>query len=533
MIKPLLSLALVAALAWTAAPAQQIPNGPEFQVNAYSSGAQFRPSIARDGAGNFVVVWEDDARDGSMEGIFGRRFASTGAPISGDFQINTYTTAVQYHPAVAMSPSGEFVVVWMSYGQDGSNMGVFGQRFDSAGNAVGGEMQINTYTPSLQSNPKAAMAPDGSFVVAWDSFGEDGSYAGVFGQRFSSSGQPAGSEFQINTTTMYDQIVPRVAADAQGNFLVVWVSHDVSGFDVIGRLYDSGGAPITGEFQVNAYTTYGQFYPGVSMGASGNFVVSWTSSLQDAGTPGVFARRFDSSGTPLTGEFQVNTYTTSQQTASVVAMDGSGGFVVSWMSEGQDRQSFGVFGRRFDSSGAPLGGEFQVNTYTTGYQGIPSVVMDAAGNFTVAWVDQFQDGESWGVFARQFCNDTDGDGLCDAEDILVTSPIQGAVLDCSSPLLTRPTITWDAGNYDRFRVTVATDPSFAAGTGVTSGSGLLTSTSWTPPGKKWKSACGKAQAANPSSPVLFVRVFGVDLNVSKRDPHRKTFSQVVQAGVTP
>ena len=70
-----------------------------------------------------------------------------------------------------------------------------------------------------------------------------------------------------------------------------------------------------------------------------------------------------------------------------------------------------------------------------------------------------------------------------------------------------------------------------AGTRVTSGDTLMTNTVYTPPGKKWRSACNKALAANPSSPVLYVKVFGVDGDVSKSDPYRKTFSQVVQADV--
>ena len=48
----------------------------------------------------------------------------------------------------------------------------------------------------------------------------------------------------------------------------------------------------------------------------------------------------------------------------------------------------GPRGQRFDGAGLPLGGEFQVNTYTTGQQLPPAVAMDTAGNFLVVWADQ-------------------------------------------------------------------------------------------------------------------------------------------------
>ena len=56
---------------------------------------------------------------------------------------------------------------------------------------------------------------------------------------------------------------------------------------------------------------------------------------------------------PMKPEFQVNTYTTSDQYGYGVAMDKAGNFVVSWESYGQDGDGYGVFGRRFDAAGGP------------------------------------------------------------------------------------------------------------------------------------------------------------------------------------
>src|SRR5687767_3275143 len=92
-------------------------------------------------------------------------------------------------------------------------------------------------------------------------------------------------------------------------------------------------------------------------------------------------------GNPLGPEFRVNTYTTDGQKDSSVAVDSSGNFVVVWRSFGQDGSSWGLFGQRYATSGAPLGPEFRVNTTTMGNQFGPSVASDASGNFVVVWQD--------------------------------------------------------------------------------------------------------------------------------------------------
>jgi len=84
-----------------------------------------------------------------------------------------------------------------------------------------------------------------------------------------------------------------------------------------------------------------------------------------------------------------------------------------------------------------------------------------------------------GIFAQRYtCYNTDGDGLCNFADVMLTSPVDRATLSCLDPRTTRPTITWDAGNYDRFRVFLSADPAFLSSTArVSSGDTLLRTTS--------------------------------------------------------
>jgi hypothetical protein len=85
---------------------------------------------------------------------------------------------------VGADAAGDFVVAWHGEDQDGSAFGVFARRFSSAGDALAGELQVNTYTSSSQTSASIAVDADGEFVVAWQSAGRDGSGEGVFAQRF-------------------------------------------------------------------------------------------------------------------------------------------------------------------------------------------------------------------------------------------------------------------------------------------------------------------------------------------------------------
>ncbi|MEO8276556.1 MAG: hypothetical protein ABI639_10065 [Thermoanaerobaculia bacterium] len=379
--------------------AQLSPNGGEFQVNTYTTGDQESAAAASDAQGNFVITWTSfgsPGADTSVSSVQARRYRRTGSPLGAQFQVNTYTMGSQNFSAVASDPQGNFVIVWQSSSWSGPDVGsysILGQRFDSSGNAVGVEFQVNTYTTDDQRFPKVASDAAGNFVVAWQSLGSGGTDTSSFSihaRRFDANGAPISNELQVNTYTTSEQSAPGVASDALGNFVVTWESYGSAGADqsnwgVLAQRYDANAVALGGEFQVNTYTTGIQRTPAVGSDAQGNFVVAWESG--DLSGYGIKAQRFDANGLPLDVQFQVNTYTTNLQRFPVVASDG-GSFVVAWESTGSsgtDSSSKSVQAQRYEAGGAPLGGEFQVNSYTTSAQFMPAVASDSHGDFVIAW----------------------------------------------------------------------------------------------------------------------------------------------------
>lgn len=394
------------------------PSGVEFPVNTTATGPQGSPAIASDADGDLVVVWQSTSQDGSGTGIFAQRYDAAGSPVGSEFSVNSTTTGGQANADVAMDASGDMVVVWDSASQDGSGYGVYGQRFTAAGLPDGTEFLVNTFTTGSQRFPTVAMDSDGDFVIVWQSASQDGSFYGVYAQRFSSAGALVGSEFRVNTTTADFQNRPAVAMDSDGDFVVAWNSflQDGASYGVYAQRFTSLGGLVGSEFQVNATTTGAQRRPRVGMDADGDFVVVWMSGTGDGSGDGIFARRYSSGGAPVTSEFRVNSFTTSEQVDPSVAMDSSGDFVVTWSSFAQDGSGYGVFAQSYLASGAADGSEVRVNTFTTNEQIESAVAMDAGGDFVVVWQSAMQDGDSAGVFGQRFAADSVAPFVADITD---------------------------------------------------------------------------------------------------------------------
>jgi hypothetical protein len=396
--------------------------------------------------------------------------ASAQIPLTPEFQINTYTTSAQAGQAIAADAAGNFVVMWYSYFQDGSSAGIYGRRYQASGTPIGGaEFRVNTYTTDTQRSVVVASDANGRLAVVWESYGQDGDRYGVYGRRYDSTGIP-GPEFRVNDYTTHHQDRAKVAMDASGSFVVVWESYNQLGpgrfWEVFARRYNAAGvAQGATEFLVNAYTTGSQTDPDVAMDAVGNFVVVWRSE-QDGSGPGIFGQRFNAAGVPQGGEFQINTYTTGYQNFPAVSMSTQGDFVVTWESDGQDGDQSGVFAQRFDAAGVRQGVEFRVNQYTTGDQSSPDVALDGQRNFVVTWTGPFQDGSDYGVLARAY----HATGVAEGNEFVLNAFTPGNQL--ASALVPQPggrfVTSWvsyfqDGDHFGMFGRRYATDPIFADG----------------------------------------------------------------------
>ncbi len=346
-------------------------------------------------------------------------------PNGDQVQVNTYTTGAQRRAVAAHDGQGRFVVVWSSvgsFGSDSSGLSVDAQRFGADGALLGGELQVNTYTPNHQDRPSVAATPQGEFVVAWQSLGSSGSDSSLYSvqaQLFDSGGLPAGPQFQVNTYTTSGQASPAVAVYPDGRFMVVWDSQGSFGSDtsvrsIQARLYAADGSPLGSEQQVNTYTTDEQFGPAVAATEEG-FLVAWSSIGSfgsDVSSRSVQAQRFSEDALPLGGQFQVNTYTTGSQYNPDVAAGPGGRVVLVWSSDGSNGTDLdhAIITQILGPDGTFLAHEAQVNDYTLGVQAQPAVAVGPDGRFLVVWrsgdlFDNGPDGNLGGISGRLLATD--------------------------------------------------------------------------------------------------------------------------------
>ena len=199
-------------------------------MNTWTSNTQDHAKISALSGGGFIATYCSIGIDGDSYGIAGQLFDSTGNKVGAEFVVNTTTVGQQAGAAVTTLSNGNFVVSWQSQSQ--SHMS--GQIFNASGGKIGTEFQIDNYSSNSQSFTDVSALSDGGFVVTWDSYAQDGSGGGIYGQRYDASGNKRGSQFQVNTFVTSDQIFPAVKGLSNGGFVVTWESNsqDGSGYGI-------------------------------------------------------------------------------------------------------------------------------------------------------------------------------------------------------------------------------------------------------------------------------------------------------------
>jgi uncharacterized protein (DUF3084 family) len=375
----------------------------EIQVNTYTSGHQMSSAIAMNSDGDFVITWDSYGQDGSSNGVYAQRYDSSGTALGSEFRVNTNTEFDQGTPSIAMDADGDFVIAWESFDRY-RDYDIYAQRYDSSGTAQGGEFRVNTYTASTQRFSSIAMDSGGDFVIAWTSYGQDGSDQGVYAQRYDSSGTAQGSEFRVNSYTIGHQNQSSIAMDSDGDFVIAWTSDEQDGstWGVYAQRYDSSGVAQGSEFRVNTYTAGMQGSPSVAMASDGDFVIAWKGQGPYGPHRDVYAQRYDSSGTAQGSEFRVNTYNRYEHFMPSVAMDSDDGFVVAWLNVKSDKSGYVIYVQRYDSSGKAQGSEFPVKTITAYGQGAPLIAVDSDGGFVITWTDSGQVINDYNVYMNIF-----------------------------------------------------------------------------------------------------------------------------------
>ena len=251
-----------------------------------------------------------------------------------------------------LAPSSPGLDIWADVSPGDSTSAIYARR---AGTSLA-PLLVSPSGLAFQQAPSLARMP-GGFLAVWHADGLDGSLLGVFAQRLDSTGQPVGLRTQVNTTTEEDQRDPALDSGPLGNTLVAWMSYGQDGDlgGIVGRLLDSTGKPISAEFQINATTAGHQERPQVAALPGGAFVVAWQTRALGSSSGALSFRVFSNAGRSLTDEIRIPVSSGAFVRLVDLAATPAGGVRIRWGLDSPQGSFLGLFSQSFSPAGLPAG----------------------------------------------------------------------------------------------------------------------------------------------------------------------------------
>jgi hypothetical protein len=249
--------------------------------------------------GGYFVLAEDNlcslcTRTG--HGLFARVLDPKGHHVSRYFRIDPDDRRFGFSGAesLAVDGNGNTTAVWTAqpdlFGDKATN--ILGQRFLPTGERLGSMFLVNDPATGHQILPSVAAGASGDFVVIWQYQPDESTPRSIRAKRFSKNGKQLGQEFIVTDDELADSLRPAVAADAAGNFVVVWSDVELPFCPFVkGRVFRKDGRPVGPSFYLTASTDNCDELPQVSFGPQGVLAATWRRDL-DSGNFGVYAARF-------------------------------------------------------------------------------------------------------------------------------------------------------------------------------------------------------------------------------------------------
>lgn len=371
-----------------------------------TTASQYDPAIAGGNFGYIVAFTSDaDGTEGSKycraqkldhDGNFSNMLVSSHVKLN----IGSVYQS-QEKPSVAISGT-DFTAVWLDFITGTVGPGDVSVRSMDATNGSGAyEETLNTVLDGIQIEPViAGNGVSTTMVSAWTS---DSSSPQDVMCRLIVGGEPQDAEFSCASDTAGDQTQPAAAVSPDGSLAVAWTAPDSSGSGIFLRYFSTDGTALSGDLPVNTTTNGDQTHAALAFDALGRLLVVFRDASPGGG-PAVRARLFGTSRVAEGDDFFVSeediTSTGDAAEPAVAGDEGQGGegvFIVVWYSPGS-----GVMGRlvagqeefavnRLVSAGAGTPfedtGEFPVTPADYPETRGPQVAVSLPGQALVIWVD--------------------------------------------------------------------------------------------------------------------------------------------------
>jgi hypothetical protein len=323
-----------------------------------------------------LVVWASPGRD-----IYGRIMAPDTTSIGSPFRISTAANKYEAAPSVAWDGTS-WLVAW-EVSTSVTRPDIRGRRVSASGGLLGSDLAIATATDS-QLGPKVAAGANGQFLVVWeDARNVDTTQNDVYGQRITKTGtllDGTGGRRLSNDSKTFpaDETDPDVAWNGS-TYLVVWRQQDADESISGKAIFPNGDPAFTGDIAYSVQSGVAFYSPAIASDGKGFFIVFsdyFPGSETGPDLLGALLTDYDA-GATIVPVVQ----TSGQEQLPAVTFNGT--YLVAWEDE---RNGGDIFAARIRRDGTRLDGDGVAITGPRTFDYAVSLAPGAEANqFAYSW----------------------------------------------------------------------------------------------------------------------------------------------------
>jgi hypothetical protein len=250
--------------------------------NAGDAGRDFPPQIAFDGGGNALAVWEQS--DGTRTSIWANRYTAGGAWGTAQL-IETDNAGNARSPSIAFDGGGNALAVWDQ--SDGTRSNIWANRY-AAGSGWGAAQLIETDDVGGASDAHVAFDGSGNALALWTQRDAANRNTIQFNRYTAGTGWGAAAVV-ASSLVGGGPSGARFAFDGSGGALAVWNTSDGTNNLIGNGRYTAAGSWIVTNSIIGGSSFAQAVIPRIAVDSNGNAVAVWVQNAVTAGSSGPFS----------------------------------------------------------------------------------------------------------------------------------------------------------------------------------------------------------------------------------------------------
>ena len=293
--------------------------------------------------------------------IFLISFSYSYGQLVNDIKVNedTILASKKYNSKISIGQNGNLAIVWANEYYNIKSANIYCQIFNYKLNRIGENFRVNSI-PDSSVMPDVSIAKNGNIGIVFQTYNP----TRIYFKLFNKDGIELTPDIQIIDTINADYDgFPAIAADDNNGFIIVFeYPPSTGGWDIYYQGIDSIGNKIGHNVNVSligsVYITSILSGPKIAIQKSGGFIITWTDHRPIAPTGDIYMQMFDRDGNRIGVNTRVNDpdfEPEDVQCAPQIAVDSSGGFTIAFDDTPYSSGVDGVKYQRFDKNGVKLG----------------------------------------------------------------------------------------------------------------------------------------------------------------------------------